>query len=206
MLQQIKKLGAETAVYGIGTVAGRFLNFLLVPFYTNILLPADYGVVAYLYSLIAFANVFYWYGMESSYFKFATSGEKGKASETFSTPFIAMLGTSLLLSGALFLARGPVAGWVGIAADHDVLLAYTAGILFLDAVALLPFAFLRLAHMAKLFAWIRFLNVLSNVLLNVVLLVKYEMGVEGIFISGLISSGLTLLLLTPSSLMSSVRL
>ncbi len=197
MFQQIKKLGAETAVYGIGTVAGRFLNFLLVPFYTNVLLPADYGVVAYLYSLIAFANVFYWYGMESSYFKFATGDVKGKSADTFSTPFISMLATSLLFSGALFLARGPVAGLAGISADHDVLLAYTAGILFLDAVAVLPFAFLRLAHMAKMFAWIRFLNVLSNVLLNVVLLVRYDMGVEGIFISGLISSGLTLLLLAP---------
>ncbi len=197
MLRQIKKLGTETAVYGIGTVAGRFLNFLLVPFYTNVLLPADYGVVAYLYSLIAFANVFYWYGMESSYFKFATAGEKGKSADTFSTPFIAMLATSVLFSGSLFLARGGVAGLAGLSDGHAVLLAYTAGILFFDAVAVLPFAFLRLAHMARMFAWIRFLNVLSNVLLNVVLLVKYDMGVEGIFISGLISSGLTVLLLAP---------
>jgi O-antigen/teichoic acid export membrane protein len=74
---------------------------------------------------------------------------------------------------------------------------YTAGILFLDAVAVLPFAVMRLAHMAKMFAWIRFLNVLSNVLLNVVLILRYGMGVEGIFISGVISSAITLLMLAP---------
>ncbi len=197
MLRQIKRLGAETAVYGLGTVAGRFLNFLLVPFYTNVLVPAEYGVVAYLYSLIAFANVVYWYGMEAAYFKFATSGEKGKAAETFSTPFIAMLGTSLMFSGILFIARGAVAGWIGISGEHAVLVAYTAGILFLDAVAVLPFAFMRLAHMAKMFAWVKFLNVLANVLLNIVLLLKYDMGVEGIFISGIIASGLTVILLFP---------
>ena len=197
MLRQIKRLGAETAVYGIGTVAGRFLNFLLVPFYTNVLVPAEYGVVAYLYSLIAFGNVLYWYGMEAAYFRFATSGEKGKEAETLSTPFIAMIGTSFLFSGMLYAARGPVAGWIGISGEHSVLVGYTAGILFLDAVAVLPFAFLRLAHMAKMFVWVKFLNVLANVLLNIVLLLKYAMGVEGIFISGIVASGLTLLMLVP---------
>ena len=197
MLHHIKRLGAETAVYGIGTVAGRFLNFLLVPFYTNVLLPAEYGVVAYLYSLIAFANVVYWYGMEAAYFKFATSEGKEAGAETFSTPFVAILGSSLLLSGALFLARGGVAASIGLSADRDVLVTYAAGILFLDAVAVVPFAFMRLAHMARMFAWIKFLNVLTNVLLNVVLLLKYDMGVEGIFISGIVASGLTLLLLVP---------
>ncbi len=197
MLHHIKRLGAETAIYGIGTVSGRFLNFLLVPFYTNVLLPAEYGVVAYLYSLIAFANVLYWYGMEAAYFKFATSGEKEGVARTFSTPLIAMVGTSLVFSGALFIARGSVAPLIGVSPGHDALVAYAAGILFLDAVAVVPFAFMRLAHMARMFAWIKFLNVLTNVLLNVVLLLKYDMGVEGIFLSGLVASGLTVLMLAP---------
>ena len=54
MFQQLKRLGTETAIYGISTILGRFLNFLLVPFYTNVLAPGDYGIVAYEYSLIAF--------------------------------------------------------------------------------------------------------------------------------------------------------
>jgi O-antigen/teichoic acid export membrane protein len=219
MLRQIKRLGAETAVYGLGTVAGRFLNFLLVPFYTNVLVPAEYGVVAYLYSLIAFANVVYWFGMEAAYFKFATdrpkpatptgsetTAEPGSPAATlsprapkepFSTPFTAMLATSALFSGVLLLARGAVAEWIGLPATRGDLVGWTAGILFLDAVAVIPFAFLRLARMAKMFAWVRFLNVLSNVLLNVVLLTRYDLGVEGIFISGFISSALTVLMLLP---------
>jgi len=209
MLQQIKRLGTETAIYGIGTVAGRFLNFILVPFYTNVLAPAEYGIVAYLYSLIAFTNILYWYGMEAAYFKFATDTRSPAGSSTgpkwdhssprayFSTPFIAMVGTSLLLSVIVFLSRGTISSWIGIPPQHDVLISYTAGILVLDAVAVIPFAFLRLARMVKMFAWVKFLSILTNVLLNIVLLLKYQAGVEGIFLSGLIASGVTLLMLVP---------
>jgi O-antigen/teichoic acid export membrane protein len=197
MLHQIKKLGAETAVYGIGTVAGRFLNFILVPFYTNVLLPAEYGIVAYLYSLIAFTNILYWYGMEAAYFKYASDAGPSDKSRVFNTPFLAMIGTSAIFSLVLCLARGTLAGGLGMRADQDVLITYTAGILFLDAIAVIPFALLRLAHRAKTFAWIRFFNILTNVLLNVLLLLHFDMGVEGIFLSALLASALTVLLLLP---------
>jgi O-antigen/teichoic acid export membrane protein len=213
MLQQIKRLGTETAIYGIGTIAGRFLNFILVPFYTNVLAPAEYGVVAYLYSLIAFTNILYWYGMEAAYFKFATDtgppGDAGAGTAEgggrgampsrayFSTPFLSMVGSSLLLSLLIFAFRGTISSWIGVTPGHEVLISYTAGILFLDAVAVIPFAFLRLARMAKMFTWVKFLGILTNVMLNVVLLLKYGAGVEGIFISGLIASGVTLLMLVP---------
>ena len=57
MREQIRSLGADTAIYGISTIVGRFLSFLLVFFYTNVLAPGDYGVVAYVYSLIAFLGI-----------------------------------------------------------------------------------------------------------------------------------------------------
>ncbi len=63
MFSHIKRLGADTAVYGISTIVGRFLTFLLVPFYTNVLSTGQYGIVATLYSYIAFLNVVYSYGM-----------------------------------------------------------------------------------------------------------------------------------------------
>ena len=71
MLRQLKRLGSDTAIYGISTILGRALNFLLLPFYTNVLLPGEYGIVSYLFSIIAFVNVFYSYGMESAYFKYS---------------------------------------------------------------------------------------------------------------------------------------
>ncbi len=106
MLEQIKRLGSDTAVYGLSTIVGRFLSFLLVPFYTNVLAPGDYGVVAYVYSLIAFVNVLYAYGMESAYFKYASSLERGTPEENFSTPFWSVVGSSIVLSLAIAAGVG----------------------------------------------------------------------------------------------------
>ena len=66
MLDKIKRLGSDTAVYGISTILGRFLTFLLTPLYTHILSPEDLGVVATVYAYIAFLNVIYGYGMEGA--------------------------------------------------------------------------------------------------------------------------------------------
>ena len=59
MLDKLKSLSKQTLIYGTSTILGRFINFLLVPFYTNIFLPAEYGVIAVVYSLIAFINIIY---------------------------------------------------------------------------------------------------------------------------------------------------
>src|SRR6267142_1899692 len=98
MFDQLKRLGSETAIYGISTILGRFLNFLLVPFYTNVLAPGDYGIVTYVYAIIAFVTVIYSYGMESAYFKYSSTLELGSEKQNFSTPFLSLLGTSIVFS------------------------------------------------------------------------------------------------------------
>src|SRR6266571_617266 len=98
MLQQLKRLGTETAIYGTSTIVGRFLNFLLVPSYTNVLVPSEYGIVTYVYSVIAFVNVLYSYGMESAYFKYSSTLEIGTPEQNFTTPFLSLFGTSICFS------------------------------------------------------------------------------------------------------------
>jgi O-antigen/teichoic acid export membrane protein len=199
MFQQIKRLGSETAIYGISTILGRFINFLLVPFYTNVLAPGDYGIVAYLYSLIAFVNVFYSYGMESAYFKYSSTLEIGTAKQNFSTPFISLFGTSVLFSIILAFLASPIARMINIPIDYESILLYTVGILAFDAIAIIPFAALRMEHKAKHFAAIKFLNIVINVGMNLVLLLVFKMGVMGVFISGLAASMLTVVMLLPTT-------
>src|SRR5258708_37271716 len=98
MFNEIKRLGSDTAIYGISTILGRFLNFLLVPFYTNVFAAGQYGIVAYVYSLIAFVTVFYSYGLESAYFKYSSSLEIGNSKENFTTPFLSLVFSSILIS------------------------------------------------------------------------------------------------------------
>ena len=197
MLNTIKRLGTETAIYGISTILGRFLNFLLVPFYTNILPPGDYGIVAYVYSIIAFVNVVYSYGMESAYFKYSSTLEIGSRRENFSTPFLSLLGTSAAFSAAIVVLASPIAGALSLPVRFGPVVFYSAAILALDALAIIPFASLRMEHKAKTFATIKFLNIVINVGMNLVLLIVFRMGVIGVFISGLAASAVTVLMLLP---------
>lgn len=198
MFQQIKRLGTETAIYGISTILGRFLNFLLVPFYTNVLAPGDYGIVAYVYSLIAFINVIYSYGMESAYFKYSSTLEIGTTKQNFSTPFISLFGTSAIFSILLMILASPIARMINVPIDYESILLYTVGILAFDAIAIIPFAALRMEHKAKLFATIKFFNIVINVGMNLILLLVFRMGVIGVFISGLTASVLTVAMLLPT--------
>src|SRR3989304_3524162 len=114
MFEKLKRLGAETAIYGISTIVGRFLTFLLVPFYTNVLPSTnDYGIVATVYAYIAFLNVIYGYGMESAYFRYASAMEIGDPRQNFSTPFVSIFFTSLIFSGAVHFLSTPVADLIG---------------------------------------------------------------------------------------------
>jgi O-antigen/teichoic acid export membrane protein len=197
MLQQLKRLGGETIIYGTSTIIGRFLNFLLIPLYTNVLLPGPYGIIAVVYSIIAFVNVIYSYGMESAYFKYSSTLELGTPKENFTTPFTSLLASSLFFSLLIVAFASPLAAAMNLPPGFNSIVYYAAGILAFDALGIIPFATLRMERKAVQFASLKFFNIVVNVGMNVALLVGLHMGVEGIFISGLTASVLTFLLLVP---------
>lgn len=200
MLDKIKRLGTDTAVYGVSTIIGRFVSFLLTPFYANVLAPADLGVVATIFAYIAFLNVVYGYGMDSAYFKYAASREIGDERQNFTVPFLSVLVTAVVFSGLLALNAPVVAELARIPQGYGGLVGYGALILALDAAAVIPFAALRLDRRAPLFAAIRIAGIVVNVGLNLFFLLHLRMGVEGIFISNVLSSALVLALLVPTVL------
>ncbi len=197
MRDKIKSLGTDTAVYGVSTILGRFLTFILTPLYTHVLLPDALGVVALGYTYIAFLNVVYGYGMESAYFRYASTTELGNARQNFSVPFISLATSSFVFSVLLVWQARSVALLVDIPETYISVVYYAAGILFLDTLVIVPYARLRLARKTIRFAAIRTINILVNVGCNILLLFVFRMGVEGIFLSGLISSAVTLLLMLP---------
>jgi len=181
------------------TVTGRFLTFLLVPFYTNILEPGEYGIVAYLFSLIAFLTIFFSYGMESAYFKYASSRETGTAEQNFSTPFFSLLISSVVFSSVLTLFSDNLSYMAGFGETGGRIIIMAAWILCFDTIALVPFAALRLQHRPGMFTTIKLINIIINVVLNVVFLAVLGLGVEGVFLAGLIASGATVIILMPVS-------
>ncbi len=198
MFQKIRSLGADTAIYGTSTILGRFLTFLLTPLYANILPPGDLGIVATLYAYIAFLNVVYNYGMDTAYMKHVSTLELGDQRQTFSVPFLSVTASSLLFSGLIVIAGKSSLSLIHLPEAHESVLSYAALILLLDTVALVPFASLRMDRKAARFAAIKLTGIVINVVCTVILLIRYRMGVEGIFLAGVVSSGATVLLLIPT--------
>ncbi len=195
---RVRKLASETGVYGVSSVVGRLVTFLLVPFYTQFFAPDVYGVVILVYTAFVFLNIVYTYGVESAYLKFA-SGSEGRARvrETFSVAVWSLAGSSVLLSGLIVLFDGPVVALIGIEEQWTHLLYYAVAILTLDTLAVVPFAELRLSNRPILFAAIKLANILTNVGLNVFLIVGLHKGIESILIANLAASALSLVLLVP---------
>ena len=197
MLEKIKSLSKDTLIYGTNTIVGRFLGFFLVPFYTNKFLPDEYGIITIIYSYIAILNVFFSIGLESGYMKFASTQEVGTKKQNFSNPYIIVFVNSLFLSLLIFLFSSELTGVFQIDSKYADLIKYSSLILLLDTIVLIPFAYLRLQNKAKSFAGIKITNIVLNVLLNVILISYFKFGIEAVFISNLISSFVTFLMLLP---------
>lgn len=197
-LNRIKKLASETAIYGVSTIVGRLVNYLLVPIYLGFFTAEQYGVVGFVYMSFLILNHVFQHGMESAYLKYA-SGSEGRArvKRVFSTATWSLLGVSVLLSGVILLFRMPLSNLVSIGPGWSHLWYYAVIILTMDALSIVPFAELRLQNRPIRFALVKLLNILINVGLNVLLIVGLKEDIEAIFFSNLVASICTLFALIP---------
>lgn len=197
MLDKIKSLSKETLIYGTSTIVGRFLNFILVPFYTNVFPPAEYGVVTLVFAYIAMLNIFFTLGFESGYFKFASTLEVGDAKENFSLPFFTILVNSVVLSSIIFLFSDNLAALIDLQGEYNYFVKFAAFMLLFDAISFVPFAYLRLHNKPVKFTLIKIVNIVTNVSLNFILVLVFKLGLVSVFIANLAASALTFLLLSP---------
>ncbi len=161
----IRKLAGQTAIYGISSVAARFLNFLLVPYLTRILSPEGYGVVTDLYALIPFALVVLTMGMESGYFRFAGKAENEEQKRmVFANTWGAVSLASLVFLVLVLLFNGRIADAMRYA-DTPSFIWITGSIIAIDVFLAIPFARLREQGRATKFVVIRLISVIVNVAL-----------------------------------------
>jgi O-antigen/teichoic acid export membrane protein len=198
-LNPLKKLASQTAIYGLSSVLGRLLNYLLVPLYTRYFLPAEYGVVTELYAYVAFLVVLLTYGMETAFFRFS---KKEESTKVYSTTLISLLISSVVFVGLIFLNSSAISQWLGYA-NHPEYIQFFALIIGMDAVASISFAKLREQDKAMRFAFIRIVNIMVNIGLNLYFIVYQEYGIAYIFIANLVASAITLLMLFPQMISSS---
>ena len=108
MKEQLRKLTADSAVYGVSNILGRFITFLLVPFYTQFLPQGEYGIVIVVYSVVAFLNGIFTFGLEPAYMRFVAGTDDRLRNRVFATSFLFIIAASLLLAALLLLFRAPI--------------------------------------------------------------------------------------------------
>ena len=171
----MKSLAKETAIYGLSSIIGRFLNYLLVPLYTAKMTAESggYGIITNMYAITALLLVLLTFGMETTFFRFATKGDE-QPGRVFSTALIGVSSAATLFFVAVLLFLTPVSSFLGYSATPQYVwvMALTVSI---DAIRAIPFAYLRQQKKAIKFATLQLLNIAINIALNVV----YYLGLDG---------------------------
>lgn len=214
-MDSIKKLAGQTAIYGIPSIVGRILGYLLVPLYTRVFTQAEYGSYTIFYSYIAFFLIILTYGMETAFFRFAESTKRPKS--IFSIAQISIYLTTLAFLGLTVPFSGVIARLIDYP-DSTYLVRWTLIIIGFDVVTAVPFARLRFENKAIRFATLKMINIISNISLNLFFILflpdlisqyngtvfygfiswmyRPDWSIEYVFIANLISSFLTMALLS----------
>lgn len=205
-MSNLKNLAGQTAVYGLSSILGRSINFLLIIVYTAYLSKEEVGSYTSIYALIGFLNIVFTYGMETAFFRFAT-GKNLDPNRVYNSTQSLLLTSSLILGSFLYLGAPLLADWMDYP-GQAYLFRWAALLLTFDAILAIPFAKLRLENKAFTFASAKILNILMNVGFNLILIVafpylikegvisdgflgyKSEWGVEYILLANLFANGL----------------
>ena len=193
----MKSLAKDTAIYGLSSIIGKFLNYLLVPLYTYALArTADYGIVTNIYAWTALLLVLLTYGMETGFFRFANR-EDYDAPTVYKTAFSTLLFTSALFTLLVIIFHQPIANVLGYP-DHAEFVEMMFATVAIDAFACIPFAYLRYKKKPIVFASLKLLFVILNIAFNVLFLVILgKNDVFYVFLSNILATTIQTLCLLP---------
>ena len=167
-MANLKSLTKDTAIYGLSSIIGRFLNYLLVPLYTDAITKASggYGVITNIYAYTALLLVILTYGMETTFFRFANKSEED-SKKVYATILLSVGTTSLLFVIFVFIFLSPISSAMGYA-DHPSYIWVMAMVVAIDAFQCIPFAYLRYQKRPIKFAALKLLFVVLNITLNLI--------------------------------------
>lgn len=214
-MKVLQKLAGQTAIYGLPSIIGRLLNYLLVPLHTGKFSTSEYGEIVEMYSYVAFLVVLLTYGMETAYFRFQSKHES-KHNSIFSTVLLSLISTTILFITLATVFADTIAEQLKYP-DNSEYVIWFAFIVGLDAISSIPLARLRIENKAIRFATVNLINILVNIGLNVFWigycmkayndgntnflidhLYSPEIGIGYVFIANLFASIIKFALLTPA--------
>ena len=168
MAVNLKSLAKDTAIYGLSSIIGRFLNYLLVPLYTHKLAAAGggYGTITNIYAYTALVLVILTFGMETTFFRFANK-EGNNGEHVFGTALSYVSALSAVFLAVVLGGLAPISGAMGYG-EHPEFIAFMAITVALDAFQAIPFAYLRYKRKAMKFAALKLAFIVLNIMLNIV--------------------------------------
>ncbi len=210
-MSQLKKLLSQTAIYGLSSIVGRVLNYLMVPIYTSVFKPGEYGVVTDFYAWVAFFNVIYLFGLETTYFRFVNK-RKDQSKKVFGDLQSLIICIAFFITAILVLNADWIANAFGYPGKSNYIYMLAA-VMLIDAIVAIPFAKLRHEGKAVRFASTKLINIALVILLNLFFIVwcpaleangyqgfllnfydpKY--GVGYVFVANLLANAIYLLLM-----------
>jgi O-antigen/teichoic acid export membrane protein len=220
-LSALKRLAGETAIYGIPSIVGRFLGFLMTPVYTWMFLTGEYGILSNVLAYVAFLQVLLTYGMETSYFRFA--GRSNEPEKVFSTALVSLSATSFFFVFLVAFFSKTLATWVGYPQNH-IYIVWMGITVAIDAITSIPFARLRLQRRPVKFAIFKLINIGLTIFLNIFWIIicpkiiqsnpdsiiqyiyNSKIGIGYAFLAYLVSSLVTLLLFLPDFFSVKIKL
>ena len=197
-MANLKSLAKDTAIYGLSSIVGRFLNYLLVPLYTHYMPKdsGDYGVSTNIYAYTALILVLLTFGMETTLFRFANDS-KYKPDTVFSTAMSVVASLTAVFLLLIFGFIGPISGALGYTEHPDYLLMM-AVVVALDAIQAIPFSYLRFQKRAIRFASLKMLFIVLNIAMNVIYFVVLgKTSVFYVFFINLLCTGLITFFFVP---------
>lgn len=198
-MANLKGLAKDTAIYGLSSIVGRFLNYLLVPLYTNIIKAESggYGIITNIYAYTAFFLVILTFGMETTFFRFANKDEENPDT-VFSTSFGIVSFLTVLFMAGVFIFINPISNIMGENKEYILIMAVVVG---LDAIQAIPFSLLRYQKRPIKFACLKMLFIGLNIGLNLLYFVVLEgRDILYVFVLNLICTGLITFFFIPEFL------
>ncbi len=214
----LKKLVGQTAIYGVSSILGRIINYFLVSLHTAIFFQDELGATSYLFGYIALALIIITFGMETTFFRFATKEDNPK---TYNVAATAVLLVSFLMGLLVFLSAGTIADYSSVKFDYElnpIIIYWIAGIIFIDGATAIPFAKLRITNRPIKFATAKIVAIFINIILQLLFLKAFpdihnqeyglilkpfvdmiynpNFGIEYIFLANLLSNSILFFLLS----------
>ena len=194
---RLKRLGSESLVYGLSSIVGRLLGYLLQPYYAHQFDPAQNGIQSVVYSYIPIISIALYLGMDVAYMRNAASVRDASLEEQ-QRAFSASFAVVLLVGGAIAASLFVAAPWLAPHVRLGVVpFRFMLAIVFGDALMAVPFAHLRMSNRAFRYASIQLAYIITSIALNILLIGHFHWGVTGVFVANVLGNVLELVLFVP---------